>query len=127
VSKNGTRVPVNILRRKGTPLDGDNPTLLHGYGGYHQMRDGTPHPAVLLLTGGNDGRVSPANSRKMAARLQQSNASANPILVLLSSAAGHGMGTALAELIAENADVLAFIFDQLRMTQPKTRDSERSV
>jgi prolyl oligopeptidase len=33
-SKDGTRVPVNILRRRGTPLDGRAPTLLTGYGGY---------------------------------------------------------------------------------------------
>ena len=33
-SKDGTRVPVNIIRRKGTRLDGSNPVLLSGYGGY---------------------------------------------------------------------------------------------
>ena len=27
-------VPLNIIRRKGTKLDGTNPTLLEGYGGY---------------------------------------------------------------------------------------------
>jgi prolyl oligopeptidase len=34
VSKDGTRVPMNILRRKGTKLEGNNPTILYGYGGY---------------------------------------------------------------------------------------------
>jgi prolyl oligopeptidase len=33
-SKDGTRVPVNIIRLKGTKLDGTHPTLLTGYGGY---------------------------------------------------------------------------------------------
>ncbi len=33
-SKDGTRVPVNIVRRKGITLDGSNPVLLTGYGGY---------------------------------------------------------------------------------------------
>src|SRR5439155_10442960 len=34
VSKDGTRVPVNIIHRKDIALDGSNPTLLYGYGGY---------------------------------------------------------------------------------------------
>jgi len=34
VSKDGTRVPMSIVRRRGTKLDGTNPTLLEGYGGY---------------------------------------------------------------------------------------------
>jgi len=34
VSKDGTRVPLNIIRRKGTLLDGTHPALLTGYGGY---------------------------------------------------------------------------------------------
>ncbi len=33
-SKDGTKVPLNILRKKGLKLDGNNPTLLYGYGGY---------------------------------------------------------------------------------------------
>jgi prolyl oligopeptidase len=33
-SKDGTSVPINIMRRKGTVLNGQNPALLNGYGGY---------------------------------------------------------------------------------------------
>jgi prolyl oligopeptidase len=33
-SKDGTRVPLNILMKKGTKRDGSNPVLLYGYGGY---------------------------------------------------------------------------------------------
>jgi prolyl oligopeptidase len=34
-SKDGAAIPMNILRRKGTKLDGNNPVLLYGYGGYN--------------------------------------------------------------------------------------------
>jgi prolyl oligopeptidase len=33
-SKDGAQVPVNIVRKKGATLNGHNPTLLYGYGGY---------------------------------------------------------------------------------------------
>jgi prolyl oligopeptidase len=33
-SRDGTRVPVNIIRKKGLRLDGNHPTQLYGYGGY---------------------------------------------------------------------------------------------
>lgn len=33
-SRDGTRVPVDVLRRRGLPLDAAAPTILYGYGGY---------------------------------------------------------------------------------------------
>ena len=33
-SKDGTAIPINIVRRKGTQLNGANPVLLSGYGGF---------------------------------------------------------------------------------------------
>jgi prolyl oligopeptidase len=37
-SKDGTKVPMSILRKKGTKLDGTNPALLTGYGGFGLSR-----------------------------------------------------------------------------------------
>jgi prolyl oligopeptidase len=34
-SKDGTRIPMFITHKKGLKLDGNNPTLLHGYGGFN--------------------------------------------------------------------------------------------
>jgi prolyl oligopeptidase len=33
-SRDGTKIPLNIIFRKGMKRDGQNPTLLYGYGGY---------------------------------------------------------------------------------------------
>ena len=49
----------------------------------------------------------------MTARLQSATHSGHPILARFISVSGHGMGTALSEKIAQKADVLAFLFDQL--------------
>ena len=78
-------------------------------------RTASRYPAVLFLTGDNDGRVNPYNSRKMAARLQAANRDPYPSAVYLrtTSAAGHGIGSSLDERIAEQADVYAFLFDQI--------------
>jgi prolyl oligopeptidase len=52
----------------------------------------------------------------MTARLQAATTSDQPILACFSSASGHGMGTALSEKIAQKADTLVFLFDQLGMS-----------
>ncbi len=84
------------------------------------MKDGTAYPAILFLTGENDHRVNPLNSRKMIARLQAANSSDHPILLRTTASAGHGIGTALDEEIEQDADFFSFLFDQLgiKYTQP---------
>ena len=54
----------------GTVKDPEQFKALLAYSPFHHVRDGVKYPAVLLTTGENDGRVNPAQSRKMAARLQ---------------------------------------------------------
>jgi len=108
----------------GTVKDPEQFAALHAYSPYHHVRDGVNYPAVLLTTGENDGRVNPAQSRKMAARLQAASGSDSPILFRSTASAGHGIGTSLKEKISEQADVLSFLFDQLGIN-PQT--SSRSA
>jgi prolyl oligopeptidase len=102
----------------GTVKEADQFHALYDYSPYHHVEDGAQYPAVLFLTGANDPRVDPSHSRKMTARLQ---ASGTKRLVLLrtTSEAGHGIGTALSEQIAQEADVMAFLFDQWGIAGPR--------
>jgi prolyl oligopeptidase len=47
-SKDGTRVPMFITMKKGTVLDGSNPTLLYGYGGFNISETPAFSPANLV-------------------------------------------------------------------------------
>lgn len=47
-SKDGTKVPVFIAHKKGVKLDGNNPTILYGYGGFNISL--TPTYAVTAAT-----------------------------------------------------------------------------
>jgi prolyl oligopeptidase len=88
---------------------------LYAYSPYHRVKDGTAYPAVFILTGINDGRVDPANSFKMAARLQAATSSRRPILLQVNFGSGHGLGDSLSAAIDKQADVYAFLFEQLEM------------
>jgi prolyl oligopeptidase len=65
------------------------------------------------MTGANDPRVDPMQSRKMTARLQDASASGHPILLRTSSSTGHGLGTPLDEQIREQTDIFSFVLNEL--------------
>jgi prolyl oligopeptidase len=48
VSRDGTKVPLNVIRKKGLSLAGTNPTILTGYGGYGASRLPRFDPVVRL-------------------------------------------------------------------------------
>ncbi len=98
----------------GTVTNPNHFEALYEYSPYHHVQDGGQYPAILLLTGENDGRVNPMQSRKMAARLQATH-SQQPVILRISTTSGHGIGTSLDEQIQIEADVYAFLFSQLAM------------
>ncbi len=61
-SKDGTKVPMFLVYKKGLELDGNNPTLLYGYGGFNvSMGPGFRTTALILLEQG--GIFAVANIR----------------------------------------------------------------
>jgi prolyl oligopeptidase len=97
----------------GTVKDPEQFKALYAYSPYHGVKDGVAYPATLFLTGANDPRVDPMQSRKMTARLQAATSSDEPILLRTSSDSGHGGGPRLSERIEETAEVYSFILNEL--------------
>lgn len=88
------------------------------YSPYHNIRQGTRYPAVLITAGENDSRVHPMHARKMAAALRDATASdqaQRPILLWVDREAGHGQGKPLNLRIRDAADQRMFLMWQLGM------------
>ncbi|HEY2760753.1 MAG TPA: prolyl oligopeptidase family serine peptidase, partial [Pirellulales bacterium] len=100
----------------GTVKKADEFQALYAYSPLEHVTEGKKYPAVMLLTGVNDGRVDPANSYKMAARLQTVETAGRPVLLRVTFQSGHGIGDNLTDEINEAADVYAFLFEQLGMS-----------
>jgi prolyl oligopeptidase len=105
----------------GTVKDPAQFEALYAYSPYHHVRKGEKYPAVLMLTGANDGRVNPMQSRKFTAALQAATTSSLPVILRISTTSGHGIGSSLSERIDQYADQLAFLFDQLGLPAPPAR------
>jgi prolyl oligopeptidase len=89
---------------------------LYAYSPYHHVVEGTSYPATLMLTGANDPRVDPWQSRKMIARLQAASSSQAPILLRTSGDTGHGGGMPRNARNEQLADIYAFLFKVLGLS-----------
>ena len=79
---------------------------------YHQIKDGTRYPAVMLIHGLNDPRVDVWHSAKTAARLQAATRSGKPVLMRLDGQAGHGMGSTAQQSFSKQGDMYSFLLWQ---------------
>lgn len=87
--------------------------FMYAYSPLHNVQAGATYPPILIHTGDTDDRVVPAHPFKLAATLQANAASADTVWLRVDTHAGHGHGKPLAKLIDEEADLYAFLFDQL--------------
>lgn len=93
----------------GYPEKEEDWRRLRAYSPYHNIASGKDYPAILVTTADTDDRVVPGHSFKYAAALQAASIGSKPHLIRIETRAGHGSGKPVAKLIAENADVYAFV------------------
>jgi prolyl oligopeptidase len=90
-------------------------SYLYKYSPVHNVKKNTCYPATMVLTGDHDDRVVPAHSFKFAAELQRAQNCKNPVLIRIETKAGHGAGKPTAMIIEEKADMLAFLWFNMKL------------
>ena len=83
--------------------------VLRAYSPYHNIAPGKDYPAILVTTADTDDRVIPGHSFKYTAALQAADIGPKPHLIRIETRAGHGAGKPTDKVIAESADILAFL------------------
>jgi prolyl oligopeptidase len=83
--------------------------VLRRYSPYHNISSGKDYPAILVTTADTDDRVVPGHSFKYTAALQAASIGDKPHLIRIETRAGHGSGKPTDKVIAESADMYAFI------------------
>jgi prolyl oligopeptidase len=98
----------------------DSPEMfnyLYKYSPYHALKPAS-YPATLITTADHDDRVVPAHSFKFASRLQESQQGPAPVLIRVETKAGHGAGRSTAQVISEQTDKWAFLFENMGVKYP---------
>lgn len=85
---------------------------LYRYSPYHNLKAAN-YPATMVTTADHDDRVVPAHSFKFAARLQEMQKGQAPVLIRIETNAGHGAGQSTKQVINQQADKWAFMFENM--------------
>ncbi|MFA0961549.1 prolyl oligopeptidase family protein [Roseivirga sp. BDSF3-8] len=97
---------------------------LFKYSPLHNLEEGVAYPATMITTADHDDRVVPAHSFKFAATLQEKHEGENPVLIRITTDAGHGAGTPTSKLIEEAADMLSFAWYNMEVAPSLNDNSE---
>lgn len=103
--------------RPRDPQDPSDAAVLRAYSPYHQVRDGTAYPAMLLDCGASNQSCPAWHGRKMTARLRQATSSQHPVLLRVRPA-GHIPDTAPEDVLWREAEQLAFFAEELGLPLP---------
>ena len=105
----------------GTVKNAADFAWLSAYSPLLRVKPGTAYPAVLLITGENDPRVAPWQSRKFAAALQHASSSSRPLLLLTRRNEGHGVTSSFSQRVGNTGVMLAFFAQQLDLPPPASQ------
>lgn len=94
----------------GSSDNKDQFEFLIKYSPLHNVKKGVTYPATLITTADHDDRVFPAHSFKFAAELQAKASTKNPVILRVTTKAGHGAGKSTSQTIEELADIYGFFF-----------------
>ena len=98
----------------GCSDDAEQFAFLYAYSPLHNVKTNRAYPPTLIMTADTDDRVVPGQARKFAATLQAADAGDSPIVVRIEKSAGHGGGKPVSKTIEEQADLFAFLWENLR-------------
>ncbi|KAI6170331.1 Prolyl endopeptidase [Aphelenchoides besseyi] len=107
----------------GDPSEPEHFEFLKKYSPMHNIRiqKGKQWPAMLLMTGDHDDRVSPWQTYKYIAQLYHvlstkgAKIQKRPILARIEADVGHGAGTPLSKSIKGRVDMYAFLGRVLKL------------
>ncbi|MBV8324988.1 MAG: prolyl oligopeptidase family serine peptidase [Chryseobacterium sp.] len=103
----------NSTKEFGTVKTKEEFSYLYEMDAYHHLKKGVKYPSILITGGYNDPRVVAWQPAKFAAKLQEYNASDNPVLLKIDFEGGHGIDNSKKKAYEDAADIFAFAFWQL--------------
>ncbi len=108
----------------------DDPEMfpyLLAYSPYHNVKQGTDYPAVLVTGSENDARTNPAHARKFYAALRWADAdhgTKQPILLHIQSDSGHSGGVTIDTVADQTSRHMAFLMSQIGLEVPEQASAD---
>ncbi len=111
----------------GSPEEPAQLATLYDYSPYHHVFPGVKYPSLLMMAADSDDRVDPMHARKFTAMVQWATSAetpgavadpSRPALLRVEENAGHGGADMVKKRVRYNADLTAFLLDQLKPARP---------
>jgi oligopeptidase B len=108
-------LPLTVIEWEewGNPKLEEQYRWMRAYAPYENLTPGTEYPAMFVTAGLNDPRVSYWEPAKWVAAIRATTTSRGPVILKTEMGAGHGGKSGRYDAWRDEAEVVAFILDQL--------------